>query len=63
MYDLDELAMGPSERTFDYPAGAWRLTKRATGYHHTLVNGEVTFNHGECTGATPGHLLRHGTST
>ncbi len=60
VYDLDALAMGPSERTYDYPAGAWRLTKRATGYHHTIVNGEETFEHGTCTGATPGHLLRHG---
>ena len=26
----------------------------------TLVNGEVTFEDGQCTGATPGKLLRHG---
>ena len=24
------------------------------------ANGEVTFDHGECTGSTPGRLLRHG---
>jgi len=24
------------------------------------VNGEITFEDGKCTGATPGKLLRHG---
>ena len=30
---------------------------------HTLINGEVTFEDGECTGRTPGVLLRHGQTT
>jgi N-acyl-D-aspartate/D-glutamate deacylase len=34
--------------------------QRAEGYHWTLVNGEITFESGKCTGATPGKLLRHG---
>jgi len=25
-----------------------------------MVNGQVTFEDGQCTGATPGTLLRHG---
>lgn len=32
---------------------------RAKGYKNVLVNGEVTFEDGACTGATPGQLLRH----
>jgi N-acyl-D-aspartate/D-glutamate deacylase len=34
--------------------------RRADGYRHILVNGEVTFVDGKETGATPGRLLRHG---
>jgi N-acyl-D-aspartate/D-glutamate deacylase len=60
VYDLEGLSMGSSERTYDYPAGAWRLTKRADGYRWILVNGEITFDAGVGTGATPGQLLRHG---
>jgi hypothetical protein len=25
-----------------------------------MINGEVTFQDNQCTGATPGRLLRHG---
>ena len=63
VYDLDDLALVPEEGydiVFDQPTGDWRRVQRARGYHWTLVNGEVTFEHGECTGATPGRFLRHG---
>ena len=30
------------------------------GYNLTIVNGEITFEGQQCTGATPGRLLRHG---
>jgi N-acyl-D-aspartate/D-glutamate deacylase len=30
----------------------------AIGYKAIVVNGQVTFESGECTGATPGKLLR-----
>jgi N-acyl-D-aspartate/D-glutamate deacylase len=33
--------------------------QRAEGYRYALVNGEVTFEDGRCTGATPGRLLRN----
>ena len=62
VYDLDELDMGTTERAYDYPAGAWRLVRKPEGYHQIMVNGEVTFEHGECTGATSGQLLRHGSA-
>ena len=63
VYNLDELDIDPDwigEITHDFPGNEWRRIQRAKGYHAIMVNGEVTFEHGECTGATPGKLLRHG---
>jgi N-acyl-D-aspartate/D-glutamate deacylase len=62
VYDFDNLAMLPSERAWDFPAGAWRLIRKADGYRVVMVNGVVTFHDGEATGSTPGQLLRHGCS-
>jgi len=61
VYDPDTLDSLPQERVWDYPAGEWRLIQKATGYERIVVNGTTTFIDGECTGATPGKLLRHGT--
>jgi N-acyl-D-amino-acid deacylase len=63
VYDLDELEVLPPERLYDFPAGDWRLACKSKGYRYTIVNGEVTFVDGECTGKTPGTLLRHGQTT
>ncbi|MEA3218831.1 MAG: N-acyl-D-amino-acid deacylase, partial [Acidimicrobiia bacterium] len=63
VYDLEELDITPpwvGEPIFDLPGGEWRRVQKAKGYHHILVNGVETFADGECTGATPGKLLRHG---
>ena len=60
VYDYDRLDSGPQERLWDYPAGEMRLVQKATGYKHIIVNGVTTFVDGECTDATPGDLLRHG---
>ena len=60
VYDYDGLELLPTERLYDFPAGDWRLSQKANGYRFTIVNGEITFEDGECTGATPGRLLRHG---
>ena len=63
VYDMDELAIDPEwigEAVYDLPGGEWRRVQRAHGYRHILVNGVETFQDGECTGATPGKLLRHG---
>ena len=62
VYDYERLDSLPIERLEDYPAGEWRIVQKAVGYEHIIVNGEVTFEDGECTGATPGQLLRHGTA-
>jgi N-acyl-D-aspartate/D-glutamate deacylase len=64
VYDLSRLKRLPdwwdSEVVHDFPGGEWRRIQRADGYHWTIVNGEITFENGKCTGATPGNLLRHG---
>ncbi len=64
VYDFDNLGFDPpdaaGEVAYDFPGGEWRRIQRAQGYQAILVNGEVTFENGRCTGATPGKLLRRG---
>jgi len=65
VYDLNDLAIDPpwiGSIEHDLPAGEWRRVQKAIGYDWIIVNGEITFHQGECTGATPGKLLRHGTA-
>jgi hypothetical protein len=40
------------------PANETRMIQRATGVHHTVVNGEVVIENGAATGAYPGRVLR-----
>ena len=63
VYDYDALRVLPRERIHDFPADDWRLAQKAEGYRQIIVNGGVTFEDGECTGETPGTLLRHGLTT
>lgn len=58
VYDLERLRYGEQVFRNDTPAGDRRLVRESEGYRYTLVNGEVTFEDGECTGALPGSLLR-----
>ena len=60
VYDLQKLEILPSEIAEDLPGGEWRRIQKAKGYRWTLVNGEITFEDGEPTGAFPGRLLRNG---
>lgn len=60
MYDLNTVNSRPSEILYDLPANEWRRVQKADGYKHIMVNGEITFNDGTCTGVTPGTLLRNG---
>jgi N-acyl-D-aspartate/D-glutamate deacylase len=60
IYDPDTVDALDQERLFDYPADEWRLVQKAKGYDRIIVNGVTTFIDGECTNATPGRLLRHG---
>ncbi len=56
--DPQTVAIGRTEMRHDLPAGGKRLVQRATGYHATLVAGEVVVQDGEPTGALPGGLVR-----
>ena len=60
MYDYNAVGSTESEIVHDLPANEWRRVQKAEGYRHIMVNGEVTFNDGECSGATSGTLLRNG---
>jgi N-acyl-D-aspartate/D-glutamate deacylase len=42
----------------DLPANETRMIQRATGVHHTVVNGEVVIENGTPTGTYPGRVLR-----
>ena len=60
VYDLEKLGMLYEKPVFDtdFPGGERRLVQKATGLRYTLVNGTVTFEGNDCTGALPGKLLR-----
>jgi len=60
IYDINTVQARPSEIAYDLPANEWRRVQKADGYKHILVNGVETFQDGNCTGATPGALLRNG---
>lgn len=60
IYDINTVQSLPSEIVYDLPANEWRRVQKAEGYRHILVNGVETFQDGNCTGATPGALLRNG---
>ncbi len=62
VYDMGELKRTPEwefEVLHDLPANEWRVVQKAEGYRWTIVNGEITFENGDCSGATPGKLLRN----
>ena len=60
VYNLDELGFLYDKPVFDtdFPGGERRLIQKPTGLRYTIVNGAVTFQGNECTGALPGKLLR-----
>lgn len=58
LIDFERLALPAPEMVYDLPAAGQRLIQRATGYHATILRGQVTFEHGETTGALPGRLVR-----
>ena len=58
VYDLEKLAVRPMETLQDLPDGDWRRVQKADGYNYLIVNGEITFEDGQCTGALPGKMLR-----
>jgi N-acyl-D-amino-acid deacylase len=50
----------PSEVAEDLPGGEWRRIQTSKGYDWILVNGQITFENGEPTGALPGKFLPNG---
>ncbi|MDJ0789378.1 MAG: amidohydrolase family protein [Myxococcota bacterium] len=62
VFDPDEVAECQPELVHDFPGGAPRLIQRAKGYKATIVNGQVSLEDGEHTGARAGRVLRHGAS-
>jgi N-acyl-D-aspartate/D-glutamate deacylase len=62
LIEFDRLRLHPPEMVFDLPANGRRFVQRADGYRFTVVNGEVTFEDGQPTGAMPGKVVRGGGS-
>ncbi len=60
VYDQQELGFLYDRMVYanDFPGGERRVIQKPTGLRYTLVNGAVTFEDNECTGALPGVLLR-----
>jgi len=59
VFDLDSIGERQPELVHDFPGGAPRYLQRSTGYHATIVNGQVAVRDGEHTGARAGCVLRH----
>ena len=60
VYNQAELGFAYERAVYsnDFPGGERRLIQKPTGLRYTIVNGTVTFEGNECTGAHPGKLLR-----
>jgi N-acyl-D-amino-acid deacylase len=58
--DYANLKLHSPKVVHNLPAGGHRMVQHATGYVATIVSGEVTYRHGQMTGALPGRLVRVG---
>ena len=60
VYDQEKLGMLYEKPIYanDFPGGERRIIQKPTGFRYTIVNGTVTFEDNECTGALPGTLMR-----
>jgi len=56
--DYGKLHLHAPRTKRDLPAGGRRLSQKADGYEATLVNGRITYRHGEATGELAGRLVR-----
>ena len=59
VFDPDTVAERQPELVHDFPGGAPRYIQKSIGYKSTIVNGEVSLEDGEHTGARAGKVLRH----
>jgi N-acyl-D-amino-acid deacylase len=60
LIDYDNLVLHPPEMVYDLPSEGKRLIQKASGYDATICGGQITFEHGQATGAMPGKLVRGG---
>ena len=60
VYNQEELGFLHEKPIYadDFPGGERRIIQKPTGMRYTIVNGVVTFEGNDCTGALPGKLLR-----
>jgi N-acyl-D-amino-acid deacylase len=58
LFDAERVRPAMPTVETDLPGGARRLVQKAEGIAATIVNGEVTLEHGRPTGRLPGVLLR-----
>ena len=60
IYDLEKLGYVHDRPIYanDFPGGERRFVQKPVGLRYILVNGAVTFQENQCTGALPGKLLR-----
>jgi N-acyl-D-aspartate/D-glutamate deacylase len=58
VFDADTIQPRLPTVETDLPGGARRLVQKADGIAATIVNGAVTLEHGEATGALPGHVIK-----
>jgi N-acyl-D-amino-acid deacylase len=58
LFDAERVKPAMPTVETDLPGGARRLVQKAEGIAATIVNGEVTLEHGQPTGRLPGVLLR-----
>ncbi|HSS08881.1 MAG TPA: amidohydrolase family protein [Acidimicrobiales bacterium] len=63
LFDPEHIGATPLSTVHDLPAGAPRLTTRATGVQHVLVAGQPVVKDGGLTQQLPGRLLRSGRDT
>lgn len=56
--DYNGLRLHEPEMVWDLPHGSGRLMQGVDGYKYTLVSGQVVYENGQWTGATPGKLVR-----
>jgi N-acyl-D-aspartate/D-glutamate deacylase len=59
LFDPETVEPLDTESADDYPGGFTRVLQHARGMHYTIVNGEVLIDHGQHTGAYPGHVIRN----
>lgn len=58
VFDLAAIGEKYPRLVHDFPGGAPRYVQGSTGYHATLVNGEIAFRDGEHAGGRSGRVVR-----